>query len=505
VIPMKNARPIFASVAIGALLVLSTANTASAGRDRLVIDLVNEPSSLDPHLQWNPDSYYVYRNVFDNLVTRDDEGTIVPQVATAWKQLSDTEIEFTIREDITFHDGKKLTPEDVAFSITRITDPKFGSPQLGQFNKITKAEVSGTNKVKLTTDSPYPALLAQLVKLSIVPKHVVEAGGKDAFNANPVGSGPYVFSGWQRGVQVALKRNDAYWDRKGVFPEVAFRAVPDASTRVANLQAGSSDLGVSLDSDLAAQLKSSGRAKPLSVLTERIAYLRLNAAKPPFDKVEVRRAVALAIDKEGLIEGILGGYDKAADTMLTPVHFGSVEGIQAPAYDPAKAKELVAKSGDAGKMAIELATAPVFDQRIVQAVQQMLTDVGLNVTINISDMASYLKRAQSGPETVPALSYGRWSCACQDADGVLFPLLHASSGWSAYRNPEVDKALEAARETLDEKKRLDAYRKVHEVVASEVPLVPLYQSAIIYGAANALQWKPTPNESMFLNRMDWKD
>ncbi len=103
------------------------------------------------------------------------------------------------------------------------------------------------------------------------------------------------------------------------------------------------------------------------------------------------------------------------------------------------------------------------------------------------------------------MSFGRWSCACQDADGVIFPLLHKSSGWSAYRNTKADELLEAARATLDESKRIAAYKQVHEIVADEVPLVPLYQSAIIYGAANALQWKPTPNESMFLNRMDWKD
>ncbi|HYF55797.1 MAG TPA: ABC transporter substrate-binding protein [Salinarimonas sp.] len=501
---MKSARLFIAGVALGALSAFAI-GPAQAGRDRLVVDLVNEPSSLDPHVQWNPDSYYVYRNIFDNLLTRDDAGNIAPQIATSWKQLSDTEIEFTIRDDVTFHDGRKLTPEDVVYSVTRITDPKFGSPQLGQFNKITGAQASGPNTVKLTTDGPYPALLAQLVKLSIVPKHVVEAVGKDAFNQKPVGSGPYLFEGWQRGVQVALKRNDAYWGPKGKFPAAIFRAVPDAATRVANLQAGSSDLGVSLDSDQAAQLKSSSRAKPLAVLTERVAYLRLNPSKPPFDNADVRRAVAYAVDKEGLIEGVLGGYDKAVPIMLTPVHVGWVEGVKAPAYDPAKAKALVAKAGAAAKAEIELATAPVFDQRVVQAVQQMLTDVGLNVKIAMSDMASYLKRAQSGPETVPSLSFGRWSCACQDADGVIFPLLHKSSGWSAYRNTKADELLEAARATLDESKRIAAYKQVHEIVADEVPLVPLYQSAIIYGAANALQWKPTPNESMFLNRMDWKD
>ena len=131
---------------------------------------------------FDPDSYAVYRNVFDNLITRNNKGEIVPQIATAWKQVSETVVEFQIRTDVLFHDGQKLTAEDVAYSARRITDPKFGSPQLGQFDKIIKAEVSAPNTVRLTTSGPYPALLAQLVKLSIVPKAVVEAVGKDAFN-----------------------------------------------------------------------------------------------------------------------------------------------------------------------------------------------------------------------------------------------------------------------------------------------------------------------------------
>ncbi|MBX3540309.1 MAG: peptide ABC transporter, partial [Chelatococcus sp.] len=288
-------------------LCLTVAPGALMAKDKLTVDLVNEPSSLDPQVQWNPDSYFVYRNIFDNLVTRDDKGEIVPQIATSWKYLSDTEVEFQIRDDVTFHDGKKLTAEDVAFSVQRITDPKFGSPQLSQFNKIIKAEAVNPTTVKLTTDGAYPALLAQLVKLSIVPKHVVEAVGKDAFNLKPVGSGPYTFDNWQRGVQVTLSANPTYWGQKGPFPTAVFRAVPDAATRVANLQAGTTDLAVTLDSDLAAQLKNSQRAKVLSVLTERVAYLAMNVQKAPLNDPKLREAIAYAIDKEGLVDGILGG------------------------------------------------------------------------------------------------------------------------------------------------------------------------------------------------------
>ena len=486
-------------------LCLTVAPGALMAKDKLTVDLVNEPSSLDPQVQWNPDSYFVYRNIFDNLVTRDDKGDIVPQVAKAWKYLSDTEVEFQIRDDITFHDGKKLTAEDVAFSVQRITDPKFGSPQLSQFNKIIKAEATSPTTVKLTTDGAYPALLAQLVKLSIVPKHVVEAVGKDAFNLKPVGSGPYKFDNWQRGVQVTLSANPNYWGQKGPFPTAVFRAVPDAATRVANLQAGAADLAVTLDSDLAAQLKNSPKAKVLSVLTERVAYLAMNVQKAPLNDPKLREAVAYAIDKEGLVDGILGGYDKAVPQMLSPAHVGWVEGIEALPFDLAKAKALVTEAGPKGKQEIGLLTSPVYDQRVVQAIQQMLREAGLNVKIEMTDMATWLKQMQSGPDVIPQMAFSRWSCACQDADGVLFPILHSSSGWANANDKIIDSLLVEARQTLDEKKRLDAYRGVHERVSTERFIIPLYQVAIVYGAAKGLQWTPTPNESLFINRMSWKD
>ncbi len=102
---------------------------------------------------------------------------------------------------------------------------------------------------------------AQLVKLSIVPKAIVEKMGKDAFNLAPVGSGPYKFESWKRGVEVTLARNDAYWGDKGAFPKVVFRAVPDAATRVANLQAGASDLVTYLNGDLVAQIQAPAKAR----------------------------------------------------------------------------------------------------------------------------------------------------------------------------------------------------------------------------------------------------
>src|SRR5262245_8285425 len=157
------------AVAVWILLVFPPSVPAQAPKDTLPVDLPGEPATLDPHVQWDTDSYHVYRNIFDNLVTRAPDGKIVPQIAKAWRYESDTALVLDLRTDVKFHDGTPLTADDVLFSVRRITDPAFKSPQLSQFNSIVKAEAVGPDRVRLTTSSPYPALLAQLVKLSIVP------------------------------------------------------------------------------------------------------------------------------------------------------------------------------------------------------------------------------------------------------------------------------------------------------------------------------------------------
>jgi peptide/nickel transport system substrate-binding protein len=357
--------------------------------------------------------------------------------------------------------------------------------------------------VVVTTKGPYPVLLAQLTKLSIVPKHVVEAESKDAFNLNPVGSGPYKFDHWTRGVEVVVTRNDDYWGQKGAFPKVSFRAVPDAATRVANLLAGTSDLVTNIDSDLASQVKASGNAKVVSARTERVAYFAMNVTKPPFDDPKLRLAAAEAIDKEGIVNGILGGYERPVPELASPAHVGWVDGIQAPPYDPENAKKLVAEAGDKAKQEFSILTAPVYDQRIVQAIQQMLADVGFKPKIEMTDMGNWLQQMQSGPKSIPQSAFSRWSCGCQDADGIMYPILHSSSGWANVKDPAVDKALDEARSVIDTDKRIALYKQVHEIVAKENYVVPLYQASVIYGAAKGVEFTPTPNENIFVNRIGW--
>ena len=232
----------------------------------------------------------------------------------------------------------------------------------------------------------------------------------------------------------------------------------------------------------------------------------MNLDKPPFSDPDLRRAASLAIDSAGIAEGLLGAGEVPVSQLSSPTHFGYAEGIAAYEYDPEQAAEIVAGKAELAATPATFATAPVFDQRVVQALQQMLNDVGFNVSISMTDMPTYLAAARA-PERAerPELNFGRWSCACQDADGIAYPLLHSESSWSRVSRPELDALLEEARASLDKSVRLSAYEKVHQTVRDEYLVRPIYQAAVLYGARSELQFEPTANESLFLNRMSWSE
>jgi peptide/nickel transport system substrate-binding protein len=487
--------------ALAAALVLA-ATPALASKDLFVVDQIAPPASLDPHVQWDPDSYFVYRNMFDNIVARDQTGKIVPQVATSWAYQSDTQLVLKIRDDITFQDGSKLTPEDVVFSVRRVTDPAFKSPQLSQYDSITAAEVTGANEVRLTTKRAYPVLLAQLTKMSVVPKTVVEKLGNEGFNQAPVGSGPYRLTSYTRGVRAELAAMPNYWRGAPPFPRVEFRPVPDESTRIADVRTGRADITRITLTDDADALKSDAAVKVLWAPVERVALVALNAIYGPTKDVRVREAIAHAIDRNLIVEALLKGYAKTVDETLTPANFGWAD-IKGYSYDPDRSRALLKEAGIAPGTKVTFPTGPTFDQRVVQALAAMLGDVGLDVQISMVDTGTYLRLRQGRPDEAGDVSFFRWSCGCQDADGVLFPLFHSSSQWAKYNNPTVDAELEAARNTLDEKSRLAHYHNVLQILHDDVASVPLYQDVMMFVARKEVKFQPTANEAFFLMDMSW--
>lgn len=261
----------------------TTTGGSAPGSARLTADLASYPASLDPGLQYDTDSYSVYRNIFDQLLHRDAKtNKPVPWLATRWRQATPTTWVFTLRDGVRFSDGSPLTAADAAFSIERILDPKLGSQQNANFSAIASASGHG-DTLTIRTKYPSPTLLTYLTTLSVVPEAYVKKVGNAQFNLRPMGSGPYAFVSAIPGSQVVLKRNESYWGHEPPIRQVTFRAVPSPASRVADLTSGKADIADSMTPDTAIQMKSASNLDVRSAPTERVSYLAFNTLKgdPP--------------------------------------------------------------------------------------------------------------------------------------------------------------------------------------------------------------------------------
>jgi peptide/nickel transport system substrate-binding protein len=476
------------------------ASSGTAGGPALTVDLSSYPASLDPGLQYDTESYSVYRNIFDQLLRRDPASEqVVPWLATAWKQVNPTTWTFTIRKGVKFSDGEPLTAADAAFSIERILSPSLASQQEANFSAIASATGAG-DTLTIKTKYPSPTLLTYLTTLSVVPEAYVKKVGNSAFNLHPVGSGPYEFVSSIPGSQVVVKRNPGYWGPKPQIASVDFRAVPDIATRVADLQSGQAQLADSMTPDSVAQLKSAN-LQVLSTPTERVSYLAFNTIHGgPADNVTVRKAISEAIDYSALAGDLEKGYAAPVNSVLTPLNFGYPKSLPDYKYDPAQARQLIKQAGAAGQTVI-MATSPTYDPTIVQAIQADIQAAGLNVKIQSTDQATYLEKVQSPAHNWGSIRFGQWSCSCLDADGVAYPLFHSGTIWSSYRNPSFDALVDKARQTLSAPARTSLYARAYGILAQQVPGIGLFQIDAIYGASQQLRWKPDAQQDFFVADM----
>ena len=496
-----GAAALAAATAITACGLQPTSTSSSANNGTLDVDLASYPASLDPGQQYDTDSYSVYRNIFDQLLHRDPTSNkVVPWLATKWTQTDPTTWTFSIRSGVKFTDGSPLTAQDAAFSISRILDPSFASQQNANFSAISSASASGQT-LTIRTKYPSPTLLTYLTTLSVVPQAYVRKVGNAAFNLKPVGSGPYSFVSDIPGSQVVLTRNPSWWNGQPQIKDVTFRAVPAVASRIADLQSGKVQLADGLTPDSANQIKSNGNLQVLSAPTERVSYLAFNTiGGGPTNNVAVRRAISLAIDYNSLVNNLESGYAKRVNSVATPLNFGYPAGLPDYGFNPTQAKTLLQQAGAEGQTVI-MATSPSYDPEIVQAIQANLQDVGLQVQIQNTDQATYLKKVQSPQHTWGSIRFGQWSCSCEDSDGTIYPLFRSGTVWSSYANPRFDSLVDQARQTLDQNTRTALYQQAYQLLNQDLPGIGLFQFVAIYGAAKSVRWKPDAQQSFFVANM----
>ncbi|HHV78390.1 MAG TPA: ABC transporter substrate-binding protein [Firmicutes bacterium] len=467
-------------------------------KDSITIALQGEPTSLDPQFPDDGNMRAVTDNVFEGLLELDGQ-TLKPKpaLATEYKVVNPTTWEFKLRSGVKFHNGETLTADDVVFSVTRIIDPKFKSQIAGNFSSIKTAKKVDDSTVQIITNGPDPAMPVRLTLLKIMNKKHVESVG-DKVTTQPVGTGPYKVTEWNRGVHILVERFDQYWGNKPSIPKAKYRFIQEGSTRLSALKAGEIDLAVNLLPEYAKEVPQVATAEGLE-----FPFIRLNHFKGIMANKLMRLAVNYAIDKEAIAKNLFGGYATVAQGQLfKPGYVGFNPNLKPYPYDPEKAKELIKQAGYKGEKIQLIAERGRYlkDGEFAEAISMMLRDVGLNVELKYYDWQEWLKTLFNR-ERAPDMMYSSHGNEMFDADRTFSSLVHSKGPMSSYNSAEVDKKIDQARTEMDPAKRQKLYEEIGQMIYDDPAFICVVNLKDIYGLSKDLQWKPRQDSRITLYEM----
>ncbi len=500
-------------LAASLLAVGVTAPAASA--QELVVGFTQDANTLDPGNHRNRETETIIRNMFDGILTRDSSMNILPELAESYTQVSPTVYDFKIREGVTFHDGSVMTAEDVRFTLHRLTaEGAIGdgqtSPRQSLLGPVSGVEVVDGNTVRVTLSEPWPLLPAMLPFQEIVSQAFVESVGADGMATSVNGTGPFKLVDWRRGDSIIMERFDDYYGgAPGIEPvgkacveRVIFKVIPESASRVAALLAGDVHIINDLPPFAIEQVENSETAKVMTVNGTRSFFIAMNVEGEIFDDIRVRQAAAHAIDKDLIIDRILGGNAAAISGILSPDAFGKNMDLPDYAYDPEKARALLAEAGYPDGVDITMDTTGAYKDT-AEAVASLLTKAGFNTKVAVGESALLTEkwRTEGGPKTGD-MYFTSWGNGSLDPQGIFVPThMTAARGNSAgYANPEIDRLLDAASTEVDREKRAEMYREAEAIANADVPYVYLWVPQDIYGVSTRLTgWSPSPDSRINLH------
>jgi peptide/nickel transport system substrate-binding protein len=485
----------------------------AAPRGQLVAALDSDRESLDPHQATGTIDYMVLMHVFDHLIARNPESMkLTPGLAESWKFVDDNTWDFRIRKGVKFHNGEPLTAETVKFSIERVLDPAQKSYLRDRFKGITQVQVTDEFGIRLKTEKPNPVLLERLTNLAIVPPKYVKEKGDAHIAKNPVGSGPYRFVEWARGQRLVVEAHPGYWGPEPAVKTLVFRPILDVGTAIAEMLAGGVDFIRLVPPDQIPVIEASGKGYITSAPIIRVIYLNFDvvgsAGTGPVQNVKVRQAISHAIDVDGIIQHVLGGRGLRLGTIVNPMKFGYDASIKPVPYDPGRAKQLLTEAGYAGGMKLDFTTyagSIIASRQVGDALAGYLGKVGIQTNRqHIDDIGLFSNLEKTGKlKDIYLGSWGSWSVF--DADMILYPRFHSSEAFAYVRDPKLDQWLDVGRNTVDPKRRMEAYAQVQRFLAENSLIFPMYAQTSVMAVSNRISYKAASDETIALWRATWKN
>jgi peptide/nickel transport system substrate-binding protein len=485
-------------LALGALVVLLPAGRALAREADLIISQKADVETFDPSQTNNTSTHNVNINIFDTLVRLSDDGRdFVGELAESWKLVDPTTWQFKLRRGVKFHNGEELNAAAVKFTFDTMMDPERKTRERPTYAAFKEVRVDDPYTVSVVTLKPYAIALTQLQYLMIVPPGYVKQVGWDEFGRKPVGSGAFRLKEWERDVRVVLEANDAYWKGKPKVRTVAFRPIPEDASRIAAIQRGEVDIIDAVPYDRIKELQGIASVRISQRQGEQI-YVGLDTLRvEPFKKREVRQALNHAVNADALVKNLLLGYAVRLNGPFFPTTPGYDEKLPAYAYDPERAKRMLAQAGYPGGFDVEFAVSPAFQgiakgTEVGEAIAGQLGRVGVRAKITVQDSAAIFS-AYSAKKLQMYLF--AWKSS-PEAGRHLETLLHSRTRGYYYQNPEADRLIDAYFAALDPRKRREAGRELHAFLREDAPWIFLYQQMDLFAVRKPVGWEAKPDYLM---------
>jgi len=431
-------------------------------------------------------------DVFDMILGQTADGSVEPSVATAWKNIDPVTWQFTIRQDMKFHDGTPMKVEDVIFSVKRGADPQYKYAITSRLDVIKDAVKVDDKTINIITTRPDGLLLKRMAMVSILPQAYLEKVGDAEFGNKPIGTGPFKLVEFVPDTRIVVQAVPEHPFRKATgVTTVTIKNIPDISARIAGLKTGELDIADTIPVDQADGLKAAGFNIIVKDSGGSSSYwvdtvVGKEAKHTPTADKRVRLALNYAIDKDLIAKSIYKGYTKPEQGQIAqPETFGFNPNLKAFPYDPAMAKKLLADAGYPNgfkvQMASQISSAEINAMNLV--IQDQLKAVGVDMEIQpIGEYAVYRDYFYGVRQRTDIFAVGSLiNTPALDADYALiwFCSCQSDPGRWHFNSPEYDAAYMASQVEVDETKRKALLQKAMEIMYNDPPVIFTVQTTIL--------------------------
>ncbi len=484
------------TLAAAILFGLAAGAALAEPRDTIYVAMAADGKGMDPQMSNDTSSSTFLIQMYEPLFDFNADKELYGVLAESWEKLDDVTYQITLRKGVKFHNGDELTAEDAVFSLHRMTTPKAAAVKAYGSNIDPEGfKIIDRYTFQIKSAVPMGSFLSYLNHSSsyIMNKKAVEAAGDD-YGREPIGTGPFKFVSTLKGDNMTFERFDDYWNKEALpkYKTLVIRVIPEATSRVIELETGNVDLAYGIPNSDFQRLKDEGVVNVYNKPGMSVTYMGFHTKTKPFDDPRVRHAISMAIDKVGANEVVYNGLAMIPTSPILPTNSYYVEDpALADEYDPDKAMELLKEAGYGDGFSFTLYTNENKQrQDYAVIIQNMMESLGITVDIQVLEWGYFLDQLKSG--SLPVFIIG-WAASNVNPDPGAFitAAMHSKFAGPSNRvwldDPEVDRLLDAGMVTEDGPEREAIYVQFQKRINELLPWCYLSNPDTLYGTNKDLK------------------